>query len=664
MRTSSVILLLLAAGLVRGADPTLIVRADAFPTLVNPNCSHCRDEAKRRAADLRGDDRVLCWLRGYSDGGAIPHRFFLNQYRVISDTYGVFVLDPDAGFARGFAPSLDFRFHGWRNGVMVMKHKDGTLFDCLSGVAFDGPRKGERLTAIPTLVSDWGFWVKQYPQAVAYHMFDKYQPVDAPAKPHPDSVQSRGPSDKRLADDAAVLGVFDGEHARAYPLGAIEKAGLLHDKIDCKDRVILWQPATRTAAAYLPLASSPKKDAGKPRTVTLSRDEKNTGAPFIDKETSSRWDIAGRAVEGELKGWTLEWLDGVQVKWFAWAAAYPKTDIHGQKPAKDDKKLDDKVREISGSAEVLRFVPKKFATLQAVDAAQRRVKLLIEGEAAPKEWPLTEDAELKVHGWWGRLDQYQPGDRVWVWFKLDRKKQPVSVLMLADEMSEQDIHGSPKVYTQKAGGQVSKSVDPAGFEALRKKQKETMAQRWEKVGLPGSLTFVHLSGEADFQLDHEAIRWGRALKPGDKVTLLADPPIEALVKHVRPWRERTQLRLVIKGLDIGDLKIGQRLALKLPVPSKEIQESVYPPDLDRTRTREERLEWFLSSIYCTCPVKGDRCTGMFYTLAACNPNGCGMPNAMKKNIANKVDKGMTDRQIFDELLKTYGRELTRPHLLP
>jgi hypothetical protein len=102
----------------------------------------------------------------------------------------------------------------------------------------------------------------------------------------------------------------------------------------------------------------------------------------------------------------------------------------------------------------------------------------------------------------------------------------------------------------------------------------------------------------------------------------------------------------------------------MPSPAKEVQDAALPPDLDRPRTREERLEWFLSSIYCTCPVKGNRCTGMFYTLAACNPNACGMPNAMKKNIANKIDKGMTDRQIFEELLKTYGRDLTRPHLLP
>ena len=91
---------LLAAGVVAaGADrePVVVAEPDAFKTLVNPNCSHCKDEAKRRAGELRDDDRVLCWVRDAKyQGGAIPFRFFLNPYRVISDTYGVFVYDPDA----------------------------------------------------------------------------------------------------------------------------------------------------------------------------------------------------------------------------------------------------------------------------------------------------------------------------------------------------------------------------------------------------------------------------------------------------------------------------------------------------------------------------------------------------------------------------------------
>jgi hypothetical protein len=308
-------------------EPPFIVKPDAFTTLVNPNCSHCRDEAKRRAGELRADDRVLCWLRGYSDGGAIPMRFFLAPYRVISDTYGVFVYDPDAGFARGFAPSLDFRFHGWRNGVMVMKHKDGTLYSALTGIAFAGPKKGTRLRAVPTLVSDWGEWLKRYPGGVAYHMFDKYKPVALPTALNEDSRKSRGPADSRLPADTLVLGVADGGEARAYPLDTLAKSRLTHDSLDGKTVVILWNGPTQTAAAYRPVAEPPKGTKQAARAVTLSLDAKTLPAPFLDKETGSRWDIAGRAVAGTLKGWTLQWLDGTQVKWFAWAAEFPKTSI-------------------------------------------------------------------------------------------------------------------------------------------------------------------------------------------------------------------------------------------------------------------------------------------------------------------------------------------------
>jgi hypothetical protein len=666
---------LLLAGLAVAADPdkgSLVEKPDAFQTLVNPNCSHCRDEAKRRAGELRDDDRVLCWTRGYSDGGAIPFRFFLNSYRVISDSYGVFVHDPDAGFARGYLPSYHFRFHGWRNGVMVMKHKDGTLYSTLSGVALDGPKKGTRLTPIPTLVSDWGFWLERYPQAVAYHMFDKYQPVELPAGPNKDAQASRGPADKRLPADAAVLGLWTGKSARAYPLDVLAKAGLIAEEVDGHKYVVLWQPKTKTASAYIPEATAPRKHpAPKPnadgvsppdpdpdtpkKAVTLKRDDKVPAAPFVDQETGSRWDVAGRVVEGELKGYTLTWADSVQVKWFAWAAEYPQTTVYAATPTPDKPAAaadpNKAVKEIAGTAEFLRVLPKPFATLKGVDAKARTVTLLLDGEKVAKVWPVELDAEIKVSGWWGRLEQFRPDQRVWAWLKLDRKKAPISVVMLADEPSEKDIHGRVP------------STMP--LEQARAEQKAWLRKRWAEEGLPGTLTFHHIfSGELDLTLDHEAMRWGRSLKAGDVVHLTADPPIKGVVKTVTPWRERTVVRLVVGELESSELKIGQRLGLKMPAPSETVEASPYPPDVDRPRPKAERVEWFLASIYCACGVSHDICTGHFYTLASCNPNGCGFPNLMRGQLGKMIDQGMTDRQIYDELAKKYGPNLSKPHLAP
>ena len=80
--------------------------------------------------------------------------------------------------------------------------------------------------------------------------------------------------------------------------------------------------------------------------------------------------------------------------------------------------------------------------------------------------------------------------------------------------------------------------------------------------------------------------------------------------------------------------------------------------------KEERIDWFLAHIYCTCKVGGDGCTGHFYTLASCNPNGCGQPNMVRKQLGKLIDQGLSDRQIFEKLLKEQGPGLLQPHLLP
>jgi hypothetical protein len=375
------------------------------------------------------------------------------------------------------------------------------------------------------------------------------------------------------------------------------------------------------------------------------------------------------------------------------------------------KPLNEKVKEVAGTAEFLRSVPKRFATLQAVDAAARTVTLLCEGDGQPLTLAVAPDAELKVMGWWGRLDQFTPGDRVWAWFKSNRSKKPLAVTMLADEVSEQDIHGKglkvkaaadgtlalqppagperklpagaaqvvrgqgpgaladlkagEPVYMQTAGGRARLVLDAGAFEARRAGQKAALRERWLREGLPGTVVFLHhFSGEMDYMLDHEAMRWGRALKAGDDVTLNAASPIKAVVKQVRPWRERTELRLVVHGLDQADLSLGQRVPLKVTPPPSEVEAARLPTDLGRPRSKPERVEWFLASVYCTCGVKGDVCTGHFYSLASCNVNGCGMPNQMRKAVGELIDKGMTDQQIFEELLKKHGPDLLRPHLLP
>src|SRR5207249_910692 len=51
-------------------------------------------------------------------------------------------------------------------------------------------------------------------------------------------------------------------------------------------------------------------------------------APFKDKETGTRWTLAGRGVDGPLRGKELGLVDSVQCRWYAWAAEHPQTTLH------------------------------------------------------------------------------------------------------------------------------------------------------------------------------------------------------------------------------------------------------------------------------------------------------------------------------------------------
>ncbi len=651
------------ASLASAEEPPVAPKPSPFPTLVNPNCSHCVDEAKRRKDELKPSEPALCWIRGYSEGGAIPVRFFLGKYRVISDSYGVFVYDPDAGFVRGFAPNYNFVVQGWSNGILTIRDTtDGTVFSGLSGVGLEGPRKGTRLPTVPSMASTWGEAMARNPNAVAYEMHDKYKPVELPTEANPDSAKTRPQKlDARLNSEEPVLGVRVGAIAKAYPVKG--SARLRTDKLGDTDIVLFG------GAAYKPVASQPRKwkgpkpnkngvspaDAGEPmpdgkvvpsRTLTFT--EKN-GA-IADIETGTTWGIDGRGIAGELKGWTLEWVDGVACRWFAWSAEYPQTLLdETPKPSANDK-----VKMIAGKAEFLRLLPKLFGVVRAVDAKAHTVTLLLDGDKVAKVWNVEPDAEVKIAGWWGRLEQLKAGDKIWVWLKLDRHKNPISVAMIADAASAAEIRFDPLAKAKPEAVAVDSSL-----------QKDWLRKLWIVEGLPGSLAFVHnFSGELDLLLDHEAMRWGRSLKAGDAVELTGDAPIKAIVKSVAPWRERTQVRLVVGELQASELKPGQRIHLKMATPAKDVEDSAYPPDLGRERTKDERVEWFLASIYCSCRVGKDTCTGMFYTLASCNPNGCGMPNFTRDEIRDFIAKGKTDKEIWDALLKDRGPLMLKPHLLP
>jgi hypothetical protein len=384
----------------------------------------------------------------------------------------------------------------------------------------------------------------------------------------------------------------------------------------------------------------------------------------------------------------------------------------------DYKPLAGKSTDTAGPLGNLNVTSRRFAILKGVDPRRQRVTLLIEGEKESKEWPMRPDAEVRFAGWWGRLDQFTIGDRVWVWFDTDRAKQFVSISFLADELSEQDLYapvtvkavdlstpgkgtltqetsrvGKPAVRTvrlangelirgeakaahdslkvgetvhvQTTGEDVRLILDPAAFEKRREAQKAALRKRWTDEGLPGTLVFTHPDRrEIEFMLDHEAMRWARSLKPGDRVTLQAAKPVGGVVRQLRPWRERTQILLALEGTDSPALAVGQRVPLRLAAAPADDEKM--PVGLGKSEIKAERVEWLVSGVYCTCGMH-DGCAGHTYTLAACSAAGaspCGLAKRTRADIADLIDKGQSDLEIFEKLLKGRGPKVLRSHMSP
>jgi hypothetical protein len=272
---------------------------------------------------VRPDDRVIAWVRAVHNGGAIPIRLFLSAPRVINDTYGLFFYDPDGGYVAAYKKDYGYEFYGWRQGVMVVKGRDGTLWSALTGAAIQGPQTGKRLERIASMVTEWGYWLMLHPESTAYDLFDgkRYPAADLPMDMNPSARASMGSVDPRLKPLANVMGVEIGSAYKAFPLDGLAERACFIDTVGGEPVAVLWYAPTKTAVAYSAMLD------GKPLTLYADEISPET-APFKDKETGTRWTVAGRGIDGPLRGRELRWIDSIQCRWYAWSAEHPDTEVH------------------------------------------------------------------------------------------------------------------------------------------------------------------------------------------------------------------------------------------------------------------------------------------------------------------------------------------------
>ncbi len=312
--------LLAVAANAQESTPIKLLQGSVKP-ITEPPCSYCSTQHVK--SFISSDDRVIAWLRAAHNGGAFPIRHFLSGPRVVNDTYGLFFYDPDGGYVAAFEKDYGYKLHGWRRGVMVVQGKDGTLWSALTGKAISGPQVGQQLKRIPSLVTNWGYWLMLHPESTTYDLFDgkKYATNALPTAISEEAKSSIGKVDDRMGAMEQVLGVEVGAKQKAFPLERLPARACLLDETAERPIAVFWYGKTETAVAF------DRRVDG--QTLTLYADEISPeSAPFKDKETGTRWTLAGRGIDGPLRGKELTWINSIQCRWYAWSSEYPETAVY------------------------------------------------------------------------------------------------------------------------------------------------------------------------------------------------------------------------------------------------------------------------------------------------------------------------------------------------
>jgi hypothetical protein len=319
------ILLLAALCAPCGSRPGAQTPAPAKP-LDSPECV--------KVPEARGEqngDEELCVSRN-GEFCAYPLRM-MAYHRLVNDHLGGVILvvyDPSSGVGQMYDRMVDGKELSFDpaepvNGVPTVQDRETkSVWSTITGGALSGPLKGQRLGRVPSIIMTWGLWKRLHPDSYVLKEDVKLTPVYVerftPATSPALATRNADVRFRMLKPDQLVVGVAAADSAKAYPLAALEKGqGVIKDTLGKEPVVVFSDPASRAAAAYSPEITGQR--------LRFTAQNRNGARIFLDTATSSVWTIEGAAVEGPLKGAHLTPVPFARCRWYAWAAAYPNTDV-------------------------------------------------------------------------------------------------------------------------------------------------------------------------------------------------------------------------------------------------------------------------------------------------------------------------------------------------
>ena len=177
-----------------------------------------------------------------------------------------------------------------------------------------GPLAGERLRIVPMPMMTWSSWLAIHPNTLVAD-------VNTPFQRQYGAIRTGA---GRMSSDTLVVGVEVRGEFGAFPLVELEReGGVVNTSVGGRAVAVVYDRDIGTGVTFYREVDG--------RTLTFeSRGPADDGPALrlTDVETGSDWDVAGRAIQGPLKGKSLRVVTSFVTEWYAWVRYHPETEAY------------------------------------------------------------------------------------------------------------------------------------------------------------------------------------------------------------------------------------------------------------------------------------------------------------------------------------------------
>ena len=225
-----------------------------------------------------------------------------------------------------------------RSDLVMWDRQTESWWQQLTADAVVGDLTGTKLKVLPSQTLSWSDFKRVYPDGDVLSRATGFQrdygrnPYAGYDQPDSEPFLFDGEPDNRLPPKERVLAVFAAGETVVVPFSRLVREPVVQTDAGVRPVVVFYKRGVVSPLDAPVIDGS--RDVGTAAAFDCRLDGrrlsfKRRGGGFVDRETRSRWDIAGRAVAGGLAGERLEPVRHDQQFWFALAAFVPDARIEG-----------------------------------------------------------------------------------------------------------------------------------------------------------------------------------------------------------------------------------------------------------------------------------------------------------------------------------------------